>query len=152
MAPDTLSSADFLDQTLARWSLRATRVAQRFPRSLTAAVVVAMAGFGATAFGVAPLDIDTVTRPQAWITESVAPDDLGAQIQSLATFDLPLFRNAITRASDTADSLLQRLNVNDAQAARWCKLAPMARANSKNWWLAIRRAERNKPARISRGC
>jgi murein DD-endopeptidase MepM/ murein hydrolase activator NlpD len=127
MAPDTLSSADFLDQTLARWSLRATRVAQRFPRSLTAAVVVAMAGFGATAFGVAPLDIDTVTRPQAWITESVAPDDLGAQIQSLATFDLPLFRNAITRASDTADSLLQRLNVNDAQAAAFIRSNPTAR-------------------------
>jgi murein DD-endopeptidase MepM/ murein hydrolase activator NlpD len=84
-------------------------------------VILALAGFGVTAFGVAPLGIDTATRPQAWITESVTPDDLSVQIQSLANFDLPLFRNVITRPSDTAESLLQRLNVDDAQAAAFIR-------------------------------
>jgi murein DD-endopeptidase MepM/ murein hydrolase activator NlpD len=121
MSPDTLNSDDFLDQAVARLSLRAKRLVQRFPRSLTAAVILALAGFGVTAFGVAPLGIDTATRPQAWITESVTPDDLSVQIQSLANFDLPLFRNVITRPSDTAESLLQRLNVDDAQAAAFIR-------------------------------
>jgi murein DD-endopeptidase MepM/ murein hydrolase activator NlpD len=121
MSPDTLSSDDFLDQAVVRLSLRAKRLVQRFPRSLTAAVILALAGFGVTAFGVAPLGIDTATRPQAWITESVTPDDLSVQIQSLANFDLPLFRNVITRPSDTAESLLQRLNVDDAQAAAFIR-------------------------------
>jgi murein DD-endopeptidase MepM/ murein hydrolase activator NlpD len=121
MSPDTLNSDDFLDQAVARLSLRAKRLVQRFPRSLTAAVILALAGFGVTAFGVAPLGIDTATRPQAWITESVTPDDLSVQIQSLANFDLPLFRNVITRPSDTAESLLQRLNVDDAQATAFIR-------------------------------
>ena len=127
MAPDTLSSADFLDQAATRLSLSAKRLVQRHPRSLTAAVVVALAGFGATAFGVAPLGIDIEAQPQTWITESVAPEDLGVQIQSLSNFDLPLLRNGVTRASDTAESLLRRLNVDDAQATAFIRGNPTAR-------------------------
>ena len=121
MAPDTLSSDDFIDQAATRLSLRAKRLIQRYPRSLAAAVVLALAGFGATAFGVAPSGVDRSSKPQIWITESVPSDDLSGQIQSLSNINLSLFRNDVTRQSDTAESLLRRLNVDDAQAVAFIR-------------------------------
>jgi len=127
MAPDTLSSVDFLDQAATRLSLRTKRLVQRHPRGLTAAVVLVLAGFGATAFGVAPLGFDPTAKPQSWIIESVTSDDLSAQVQSLSNVGLSLFRNDVTRQSDTAESLLRRLNVDDAQAVAFIRGNSVAR-------------------------
>ena len=127
MAPDTLSSVDFLDQAATRLSLRAKRLVQRHPRGLTAAVVLVLAGFGVTAFGVAPLGFDPTAKPQSWIIESVTSDDLSAQVQSLSNVGLSLFRNDVTRQSDTAESLLRRLNVDDAQAVAFIRGNSLAR-------------------------
>ena len=84
------------------------------------------AGFGVTAFGVAPLSaIDTPA--QRLVTEAIAPVDLQAQVLSLAQQALPLYRNDTTRPGDTVDSLLRRLGVDDAGAAAFLRRDNLAR-------------------------
>ncbi len=79
--------------------------------------MVALAGFGATAFGVSPLAPDAAALPQRLVTETVTPNSIEAQLDALAEHELQLYRTDLTRASDTADSLLKRLNVSDVNAA-----------------------------------
>src|SRR4030095_8048458 len=52
---------------------------------------------------------------------------IGSQLEALAEHDFDLFRSDATRASDTADSLLARLSVNDAAAAAFLRSDPVAR-------------------------
>ena len=47
------------------------------------------------------------------VTEAVTPLDVGPQFEALAAHALELYRNDLTRAGDTAASLLARLNVYD---------------------------------------
>jgi murein DD-endopeptidase MepM/ murein hydrolase activator NlpD len=101
--------------------------ASRYPRTLTASVSLALAGFAATAFGVAPQVPDASDLPQRTIVENVRTVDLRAQLDALAEQDLDLFRSEITRPSDTVDSLLARLNVADARAAAFLRSDPIAR-------------------------
>jgi hypothetical protein len=62
--------------------------------------------FAVTAFGVAPQVPDPAALPQRTIVESVSTVDLHAQLEALADHELDLFRSEVTRAGDTADSLL----------------------------------------------
>ncbi len=93
------------------------RTLSQHPRSMTSIVVVALLGFAATAFGLAPMVPDAAEMPRRMVTESLAPIDLAPQIALLANQDLQLFRGDLTRQSDTFDSLLKRLNVTDSRAA-----------------------------------
>ena len=86
-----------------------------------------MAGFGATAFGIAPSLPDAANLPQHLVTEMIAPVDLQEQLSALADHALELYRTDLTRSSDTADSLLKRLNVTDASAAAFLRADPVAR-------------------------
>ena len=88
---------------------------------------LALAGFAVTAFGVAPQVPDAADLPQRTIVENVPTVDLRAQLDALADHDLDLFRSEITRSSDTADSLLARLNVADPRAAAFLRSDPIAR-------------------------
>lgn len=97
------------------------------PRRAYSAIVLALAGFGATAFGVAPLTAEVGLTPQHWVTESVIPNDLNGQVLSLSQHDLSLFRSDVTKPSDTADSLLRRMNVDDAQALMFLRTNSVAR-------------------------
>lgn len=97
------------------------------PRAVTSAVVLMLAGFAATAFGVAPLVPDPADLPQRLVSETVQPAGLDAQIESLAEHGLSLFRSDLTRRSDTADSLLRRLNADDAEVALFLRRDPTAR-------------------------
>jgi len=109
-----------------RLGQRAASLVRRHPRRLYAAILLGCAGFGVTAFGVAPLSsIDT--QVQHLITESVAPADLQGQMSSLAQQKLSLFRNDTTRPGDTVDSLLRRLGVDDAEAATFLRRNNLAR-------------------------
>jgi murein DD-endopeptidase MepM/ murein hydrolase activator NlpD len=110
-----------------RLGQRAANMVRQHPRRLYAAILLGCAGFGVTAFGVAPLtSIDTQT--QHLITESVTPADLQAQLSSLAQQQgLSLFRNDTTRPGDTVDSLLRRLGVDDAEAATFLRRNALAR-------------------------
>lgn len=110
-----------LKQTLTRTEA----FAARHPRALTATVVGLLGGFAITAFGIAPLAPDAEDLPQRMITESVQTLDLEEQLTALATHELALVRNDVTRASDTADSLLRRMGAFDPAAAAFLRSDPL---------------------------
>ena len=110
-----------LKQTL----VRTEAFAARHPRALTATVVSLLGGFAITAFGIAPLAPDAEDLPQRVITESVQTLDLEEQLTALATHELALVRNDVTRASDTADSLLRRMGAFDPAAAAFLRSDPL---------------------------
>ena len=101
--------------------------ASRHPRTVAASVSIGLAGFAVTAFGVAPQVPDAADLPKRTVVETVKTVDLRAQMDALAGLDIDLFRSEITRASDTADSLLARLNVADARAAAFLRSDPIAK-------------------------
>ena len=89
--------------------------------------MLALAGFGATAFGLAPMAPDAADLPRRIVTESVTPLDIETQLEALAAHELEVYRNDLTRLSDTADSLLTRLNVDDPKAAAFIRTDAVAR-------------------------
>jgi murein DD-endopeptidase MepM/ murein hydrolase activator NlpD len=93
---------------------------------VTVGVTTLLIGMGATAFAVAPM---TSAEPpvQQIVQEVVATAEVQPQLEALAEHDLSLARNEITRAGDTADSLLKRLGVVDAGAATFLRSDPIAR-------------------------
>ncbi|MFN5047314.1 peptidoglycan DD-metalloendopeptidase family protein [Roseateles sp.] len=110
-----------LKQALAR----SEAFAARHPRALTASVVSLLGGFAVTAFGIAPLAPNAEDLPQRVITEQVQILDLEDQLSALAAHDLTLVRNDVTRASDTADSLLRRMGAFDPAAAAFLRNDPL---------------------------
>ena len=86
-----------------------------------------LAGFGAAAFGIAPLVPDASQLPKRLLTEVVMPRDVESQLAALAEHELQLYRGDLTRATDTADSLLRRLGVSDASASAFLRSDPVAR-------------------------
>jgi murein DD-endopeptidase MepM/ murein hydrolase activator NlpD len=88
--------------------------------------MLALAGFGVTAFGIAPTASDETDFPKRLVTENVTPDGIQSQLDALAGHDLKLYRTELTRASDTADSLLNRLNVSDSTAAQFLRTDQIA--------------------------
>ncbi len=88
---------------------------------------VALAGFGVAAVAVAPLAPDAAALPQRLISQSVEPDALGVQLEALAGHALELNRSEITRAGDSADTLLKRLGVADRYAAAFLRSDATAR-------------------------
>lgn len=116
-----------LDSAWAYASAHAASFASRHPKTLAATVSIGLAGFAATAFGVAPMVPDAALLPKRTVVEQVATPDVAAQLEALADQSMALFRSDLTRASDTADSLLARLNVADATAAAFLRFDPVAR-------------------------
>lgn len=110
-----------------RFIRRTDSLLQRHPRRLTAVVVALLLGTGVTAFGVAPLAPDAADLPRSIVTQSVTPAELGAQLQALETHALELYRSDLTRSSDTADSLLRRLGVDDPEVAAFLRTDAVAR-------------------------
>jgi murein DD-endopeptidase MepM/ murein hydrolase activator NlpD len=94
---------------------RVARWAHAHPRRLAAGTLTILAGFAATAFGIAPMAPDAADLPRRIITESYAPDGLDAQLDALAAQHLSLTRNEVTRANETASTLMKRLGVSDAE-------------------------------------
>lgn len=91
------------------------------PRKVTALVAALLLGGAGTAFGVAKLDPDPSTVTVRQVLESVAPLPVQPQLDQLDAHDLRLFRTEVARPSDTVDSLLARLGVEDATAAAWLR-------------------------------
>lgn len=85
-------------------------------------------GSGLTAFGVAPLTLAQPEPPASIRSVNAVLDvpDLQAQLQQLDQISLQLHRNDLTRVSDTADSLLTRLGLNDPEAAAFLRSNPVA--------------------------
>ena len=80
-----------------------------------------MAGFALTAVAVAPLAPDARNLPQRLVVEAVVLEGIDAQLEALATQTLSLSRSDVTRATDTAETLLARLGVRDVSAAAFLR-------------------------------
>jgi len=103
---------------------------RRHPRRLTTGLAALLLGTGVTAFGVAPLAPDAADLPVRQVLEAMRPlpaQSLQTQLEALADFRYQLFRTESTRSSDTAASLLKRLNLDDAAADAFLRSDPNAR-------------------------
>jgi murein DD-endopeptidase MepM/ murein hydrolase activator NlpD len=89
-----------------------------------ASVAFAFSVVGGGAFAVASLDAGVANMPLRQVVETVNTRSLPSM---WADQSLQLFRSDLTRSSDTADSLLARLGVNDPQAAAYLRNARTAR-------------------------
>lgn len=92
-----------------------------------AAAVVALSGFTVTAFGIAPLMPDAATLPLGVVEQALVPQGLAEQLESLGQVPNDLSRSTITRGTDNAETLLQRLGVADAGASAFLRSDTTAR-------------------------
>jgi murein DD-endopeptidase MepM/ murein hydrolase activator NlpD len=100
---------------------RLNDAAHRHPRRVAVAVCTLLGGFAVTAFGIAPMAPDAADLPQRVVTEELTLTGIDQQLEALAQHALELSRSDLTRASDTADSLLRRLGVVDPSAAAFLR-------------------------------
>jgi murein DD-endopeptidase MepM/ murein hydrolase activator NlpD len=96
-------------------------VASRHQRWFSSAAIAGLAGFGITAFGIAPMAPDAAALPQRMIEQPLLVDGLDAQIEALERHRLQLVRHDVTRVGDTIDTVLRRLGVDDPQAAAFLR-------------------------------
>ena len=89
-----------------------------------ASVAVALSVMGGGAFAVANLGPDASALPLQQVLENVSTLSLPSMGSDKP---LMLFRSDVTRSSDTAESLLSRLGVNDPEAASYLRNARAAR-------------------------
>lgn len=94
---------------------------QRHPKRISAALTTVLLGGGGGAFAVASLGPDPSALPVHEVAVIVQPLPLKEQADVLETHALKLFRSEITRSTDTAESLLQRLGLNDPAAANFIR-------------------------------
>jgi murein DD-endopeptidase MepM/ murein hydrolase activator NlpD len=110
---------------------RVASAVQRHPRRVVSALAALMLGTGATAFAVATLAPDVSDVPVRQVLEAVQPLAMPAPL-ALASLPgavpLTLYRTDTTRSNDTAESLLRRLGVVDAQAAAFVRKNEAAHA------------------------
>ncbi len=97
------------------------------PRGLVALVTAVLAGGAAAAFAIAPLAPDPSLLPRRLVSESILPEALELQLETLASHQIDLYRSEVTRASDTADALLARLGIDDPMAAAFLRTDSVAR-------------------------
>lgn len=94
---------------------------KRHPRTLTSLIVAGLAGFAAAAFGIAPMAPDAADLPKHTVTQSITAEGIDAQLEALADHAVEIYRNDLSRASDTPETLLRRLGVEDAAAAHFLR-------------------------------
>ncbi len=80
-------------------------------------MVAVLVGISASAYGIASVGPDASSLPRQLLSQPVEIEGLESQLEALAGHRLDLARSEITRASDTADALLQRLGASDDEAA-----------------------------------
>ena len=99
----------------------------RHPRQLMASVAAVLLFGGGGAYAVASLAPDASDLPVRNVLEAVEPLPLKWQSDVLERHQISLFRSEVLRASDTPDSLLRRLGINDLQAAAFLRADADAR-------------------------
>jgi murein DD-endopeptidase MepM/ murein hydrolase activator NlpD len=100
----------------------------RHPKRITTSLAVLLLGTGVTAFGVAPLAPDAADLPVRQIVEVVEALPAAEQTLALQDYQFSLYRTELTRSTDTADSLLKRLNIDDSAAAAFMRTDAIARS------------------------
>ncbi|MEI7785782.1 MAG: M23 family metallopeptidase [Betaproteobacteria bacterium] len=114
-------------QALSQSIASALATLRQHPRRVAAGLAVLLLGTGVTAFGVAPLAPDAAQLPVTEIVEPVQALPVAQQSDALLTHRFNLYRTEQTRSTDTADSLLSRLNINDPAAAAFLRKDANAR-------------------------
>jgi len=99
----------------------------RHPKHVTAALALVLLGGGGGAFAVANLGPDASNLPVRILVENLETPHLEQQVAELEHKTLKLYRNDITRGSDTAESLLRRLGLLDSAAATYIRQTPEVR-------------------------
>jgi murein DD-endopeptidase MepM/ murein hydrolase activator NlpD len=103
---------------------RAAHALEHHPRHVTALLAALMLGGGGGAFAVATMDPEPSTVVVRQVLEQVQPLPVDPQLRELDVHSFNLFRSDVTRSSDTAEALLARLGVDDAQAAVFLRREP----------------------------
>jgi len=99
----------------------------RHPKHVTAALAVVLLGGGGGAFAVANLGPDASNLLVSMLVETLETPNLDQQVAALEQKTLKLYRNDITRGTDTAESLLRRLGLVDSVAAAYIRQTPEVR-------------------------
>lgn len=96
-----------------------------------AGALLLLGGGGAYAVATAVVSLapDAALLPVREVSESVQPLALAAQSEVLGETRLTLFRSDITRSSDTADTLLKRLGLDDPVAAAFLRTDQISQQN-----------------------
>ena len=106
---------------------RAAHALEHHPRQLTAVIAAMLMTAGGGAFAVASLGPDASLLPVREILEDVQPLPLVAQSEALDAHQFSLYTAEAVRPTDTADSLLARLGINDPAAAAFLRQDALAR-------------------------
>jgi murein DD-endopeptidase MepM/ murein hydrolase activator NlpD len=122
-----LKSLDSLERATGATLSRGARIVSTHPRTLAAIVAFSLAGFGAAAYGIASQAPDAADLPRRLVTEIVTGEDVSTQLEALAGQTLHLYRSDLTRAGDSAQTLLSRLGVSDLEAAEFLRRDALAR-------------------------
>ena len=94
---------------------------RRHPKRIAGSMAALLLGTGVTAFGVAPLAPDAADLPVRQVLEAVQTQQVQSQLDALADHTFKLYRTDSIRGSDTFDTLLKRLNINDPAAAAFLR-------------------------------
>ncbi|MEO7391430.1 MAG: M23 family metallopeptidase, partial [Ramlibacter sp.] len=108
--------------------LRVAHALKHHPKHITALIAALMLGGGGAAFAVASLGPDPADLPVREVLEAVNALPVADQLVQLDLHNLKLFRNEVSRPSDTVDGLLARLGIDDGQAAAYLRNDPTFRS------------------------
>lgn len=108
------------------WSSLAA-VLLRHPRRLLAAVAALLLCATGMSYAIVNLAPDAAELPVQAISHALATPGLDAQVMALQNLapSLSLFRSEQTRSTDTAETLLKRLGIVDAEAAAFLRRDPL---------------------------
>lgn len=105
----------------------ASQTFQNYPKRITAVIAALMLGGGGGAFAVASFGPDAAELPVREVLESVQALAVPDTDSLSALQPLNLFRSELTRSTDTADTLLKRLGIDDTAAAAFIRADTTAR-------------------------
>lgn len=111
-------TADNADTTIER------QAGPRYPKGLigvVAAVLLLSGGAYAVASAVVTLGPDAALMPIREVSQAVEPLPLRPQSEALDLHQLRLYRSDVSRASDSADTLLKRLGIDDPAATAFLR-------------------------------
>nr|WP_296446383.1 M23 family metallopeptidase [Rhodoferax sp. UBA5149] len=105
----------------------ASQTLKQHPKRVTSAIAALLLGGGGGAFALASYAPDASELPVREVLESVQALPLNVASDALDVQAFKLFRSEVTRSSDTADTLLKRLGVDDEAAASFLRADATAR-------------------------
>ena len=133
------------------WLKVSSQIIHQHPKRVTAAIAALLLSGGGGAYAVASFAPDAAELPVREVLEQVqalpiiVPADLDVQA-------LQLFRSDVTRSTDTADTLLKRLGVDDATAAAFLRRDATARQallGRSGRYVSVETSERNRLLKLT---